>query len=364
MSNSRMVDAVNRLVGNILAGPGALFLPEVGSLRTERQPARRLSKRRILPPCRTVSFASQQQGVSLVDEIAAAAGVDGEKAAEIYRTWLGRVRQEERLEIEGVGTLVQKSFRLDPAFDRRLNPAGYEPVKIRSGRRFDFVLWLGVAAILFGVGFGGYWWWNDRMPSERRDVAVHARTTPGSEADRSVAAPEMSEDASGNGAATATVGGDPASSDAVIAAESASPESAAGDVAGTVTSNGAAAAAGDSAAHTGNSGNKQGAPVSDDEAADRAVRPAADPAETSDGGVLALVSGRRYVVLGVFSTAENAARAVRDAAAKEPALRCSVYRFGAKFMVSPFESDDAEACTLFIRAHAQTAPGMWTYTAR
>ncbi len=253
-----MVDAVNRLVGNILAGPGALFLPEVGSLRTERQPARRLSKRRILPPCRIVSFASQQQGVSLVDEIAAAAGVDGEKAAEIYRTWLGRVRREERLEIEGVGTLVQKSFRLDPAFDRRLNPAGYEPVKIRSGRRFDFVLWLGVAAILFGVGFGGYWWWNDRVPSERRGVAVLAPTTPRPKADRSVAAPEMSEDASGNGAAAAAVGGDPASSDAVIAAESASPEYAAGDVAGTVTSNGAAAAAGDSAAHTGNSGNRQG----------------------------------------------------------------------------------------------------------
>ena len=174
-----MVDAVNRLVGNILAGPGALFLPEVGSLRTERQPARRLSKRRILPPCRIVSFASQQQGVSLVDEIAAAAGVDGEKAAEIYRTWLGRVRREERLEIEGVGTLVQKSFRLDPAFDRRLNPAGYEPVKIRSGRRFDFVLWLGVAAILFGVGFGGYWWWNDRVPSERRVSRCSPRRHPG-----------------------------------------------------------------------------------------------------------------------------------------------------------------------------------------
>ena len=46
------------------------------------------------------------------------------------------------------------------------------------------------------------------------------------------------------------------------------------------------------------------------------------------------------------------------------AVTCGVYRFGAKFMVSPFESDDPEACALFIRAHAERFPGMWTYTAR
>ena len=85
---------------------------------------------------------------------------------------------------------------------------------------------------------------------------------------------------------------------------------------------------------------------------------------TADGEPARLVSGRRYVVLGVFSTPENAARAAQLARDKEGSFRCGVYRFGAKFMVSPFESEDAEACTLFIRAHAETFPGMWTYTAR
>ena len=70
------------------------------------------------------------------------------------------------------------------------------------------------------------------------------------------------------------------------------------------------------------------------------------------------------MVLGVFSTAENAARAASAASSQEVAITCGVYRFGAKFMVSPFESEDAEACTLFIRAHAEAFPGMWTYTAR
>ena len=77
-----------------------------------------------------------------------------------------------------------------------------------------------------------------------------------------------------------------------------------------------------------------------------------------------MTSGRHYVVMGVFSSAQNAERAARDAASKDVAMTCGVYRFGAKFMVSPFESEDPEACKLFIRAHAERFPGMWTYTAR
>lgn len=77
-----------------------------------------------------------------------------------------------------------------------------------------------------------------------------------------------------------------------------------------------------------------------------------------------MTSKRSYVVLGVFSTPENAARAARNAASGDVAVTCGVYRFGAKFMVSPFESDDPKACALFIRAHAERFPGMWTYTAR
>ena len=77
-----------------------------------------------------------------------------------------------------------------------------------------------------------------------------------------------------------------------------------------------------------------------------------------------LVSGHRYVVLGVFSTPENAARAAADAEARDASVRCGVYRFGDKFMVSPFEAPDAEACTLFIRNYSDRFPGLWTYTAR
>ena len=66
MNANPMEEQIGRLVGNLLAGGGEIFLPGVGSLYTERQGARRLNRRTVLPPSRTVAFTSQQRGVSLL----------------------------------------------------------------------------------------------------------------------------------------------------------------------------------------------------------------------------------------------------------------------------------------------------------
>lgn len=117
--------------------------------------------------------------------------------------------------------------------------------------------------------------------------------------------------------------------------------------------------AGESAAQAG--GAASGASVPD--AAPEPEIAETHPAQEQDAPT-ALLSGRHYVVLGVFSTEENARRAVRETEARESALRCRIYRFGGKFMVSPFSSDDAGACAQFIRVQDGRFPDMWTYTAR
>ena len=48
MSNYPMVNEINRLVGDLLAGGGEVFLPGVGSLYTERRGARRISRRSVV----------------------------------------------------------------------------------------------------------------------------------------------------------------------------------------------------------------------------------------------------------------------------------------------------------------------------
>ncbi len=366
MTQYPMVDQVNRLAGNLLAAGGELYLPGVGSLCVRFRGARRLSARLVEPPSREVVFTSQQRGVSLVDEIArvlrdaapaetprsdtddtpsaSSASVASSaqvsstapvapqreqaqvasQARDIYDRWLSRTQQDGVLTIEGVGVLKFKNFTPDEAFDRRINPQGHAPVRIHRPRRFDGAMWIGIAAIVFVVAFTAYWWLDNRHAAPT--------VTTGSESVTLVAAAPAATEHSA--AAEASADG--------VGADSVTDPAAAGT---------ASAAAGvESAA-------QNAAPVLRTEA------PAGtDP--TADGEPARLVSGRRYVVLGVFSTPENAARAAQLACEKEGSFRCGVYRFGAKFMVSPFESEDAEACTLFIRAHAETFPGMWTYTAR
>ena len=76
-----------------------------------------------------------------------------------------------------------------------------------------------------------------------------------------------------------------------------------------------------------------------------------------------MVPGRSYVVLGVFSTPENASRAVQAAEERVPGIRYSVYVFGNKWMVSPFSGEDAAACARFMKEYRDRLPDIWVYRA-
>lgn len=333
-----MVEQVNRMVGNLLAWNGEAALPGVGSLYVERQAARRLSKRSVLPPSCVVSFTSQMRGASLVATIAATAQCDEAQAQEIYGRWLSHTQQGDTLTIENVGVLKFKNFTLDPAFDRLLNPQGHEPVRIRSVRRFDWVLWFGVTVIALVMAAGAALWLTDGSPLAgleslwgEDDATEELVQSP------ALAAPSASEEfgsaASGEKSdqidtSTLAVG--------VVGAQSAA-----------------------------DTGTQAAQNKTDNQPSVKSADVQAAPAQSgSPESPASLVAGRRYVVLGVFSTAENAARAIADAVAKDSSIRCSVYRFGAKLMVSPFDAADAESCTQFIRDKADRFPGMWTHTAK
>lgn len=340
-----MTEQVARVMGNLLAEGTAVYLPDVGSLYVERQAARRISARSVMPPCRTVAFSSQPRGVSLVDEIARtireadepsgdpaaeSAGEARQRARDIYDRWLARSMTEGTLAIEGVGVLRFKHFTPDAAFDARLNPYGHEPVKMPR-RRFDWTLWTGVAAIAAALSIGVYHLWSLRTvaddPQMRAEEPVLARTDRDPFAGDADAGVDAAVDAGGP------------SVDAGSSGEPAATASAAASGGGRVGGSGT-----EVSLQPAGTGTRSGTADSD------------APAR--------LTSGRNYVVLGVFSSSANAVRAAHDAEQADGAFRCGIYRFGDKLLVSPFESEDREACTLFIRAHAEAFPGMWTYSAR
>lgn len=80
--------------------------------------------------------------------------------------------------------------------------------------------------------------------------------------------------------------------------------------------------------------------------------------------VLRSVSGHSYLVLGIFSTEENAFKAVQNAGRTYPYADCRVYRYSDKFMVSLFESATAGECVEYKRTVDAFFPDLWIYTKR
>ncbi|MBR5464599.1 MAG: hypothetical protein IKU77_02245 [Alistipes sp.] len=92
--------------------------------------------------------------------------------------------------------------------------------------------------------------------------------------------------------------------------------------------------------------------------------PVAPSTVGSTDAVLRMVSGSYYVVFGVFSSEENARRAVATAANGADPLTCKIYYFGSKWMVSPAMSTDAAEMDAFRRAHSAAYPDLWIYQAK
>lgn len=68
-----------------------------------------------------------------------------------------------------------------------------------------------------------------------------------------------------------------------------------------------------------------------------------------------------YVVMGIFSTPENAARAVEQVKSKIKDVDCEVLPFKNKHMVTIFGSDKREDCNAFARSYRDIYPDLWIY---
>ncbi len=68
-----------------------------------------------------------------------------------------------------------------------------------------------------------------------------------------------------------------------------------------------------------------------------------------------------YVVMGVFSTEENAGRAVEQLRANIKDVGAEVLPFGSKYMVTAYGSDSRAECNTFIRSYSDIYPDLWVY---
>ena len=299
-----MVGEVNKIIYNMLVSGRGVYLPEVGSLYIERQAARKISADKLLSPRNVVAFQSGEQAPSLVAEIVAVAGCSDEQAADIYQRWSAKTREGSNIKIGGVGVLNHKSFVMESDFASAINPKGVKTIVIRR-RSNTWLYALCAVCVLVALGFLGYIMFG----GEQKTAVKRAESIAQAEAQ-------------------------PAAEQGV--AESANAE-------GQVNTTDNTTAAVTTAAITTSS-----------DALTQTAQPADTAATTS-------VDYEYYVVMGIFSTEENAQRAIEQAESRIKDLNCRVLPFKDKFMVTLFGSDKIGDCNSFANSYRDIYADLWVY---
>ena len=71
---------------------------------------------------------------------------------------------------------------------------------------------------------------------------------------------------------------------------------------------------------------------------------------------------RHWVVVGSYSTTENAERAISDILKRFPESQCDYFKLGSMYAVAIFGSADIEECQEFKEANSNNFPQSWVYT--
>jgi cell division septation protein DedD len=296
-----MVGEVNKIIYNMLVSGRGVYLPDVGSLYIERQAARKISADKLLSPRNVVAFQSGEQAPSLVNEIVAVAGCSVEQAADIYQRWSTKTREGSNIKIGGVGVLNHKSFVMESEFASAINPKGVKTIVIRR-RSNTWLYAICAVCVLVALGFCGYMMFGGKQTIDAMRIEPIAKVVE-----------------------------QPAATDAVA-------QGVEGETTTPIDSTNSA------------SGNTV--------ASTNASTQPAQPAETvANSGA----DYEYYVVMGIFSTEENAQRAIAQAESRIKDVSCKVLPFKDKFMVTLFGSDKIGDCNAFANSYRDIYADLWVY---
>ena len=293
-----MQNAVNNLIYNTLIADGSVALPSVGCLSIVRRPAS-MSGKKVSPPQYVVEFSSATEGRTIVDVVSDVASVDLVQAEDIYRRWLDKVRTERVVVIEGVGELRNKSFVAVPELLGALNSVGNAPIRIT--RRRSGGVWLYAVAAVLIIAVAAYF---AIEYFDTPDIVAYEETNI--EVEKSASEAEYMADAE-------TI-----------------------------------------------------ADVVEEPVIDVAEKPVAEVVEELVTEVAKAWNEeddiRHWVVIGTYSTSDNAERAKRDAERGDEGCVCDVFRLGSMYAVVAFGAAEREACEEFKRAHHAKYPQAWIHT--
>lgn len=280
-----MVNEVSKLLYNALVERHIVYLPNVGTLRVVRHSARINSKNELVPPYFDVEYTLDKLGKSLVYIITTEAGVDPQRAEEIYSRWLDKVREGSVVAIDRVGVLRDKSFEVDRALWKSLNISD-ELLRI-TRRKSKAPLYITFSLILICViCAGGLWYLKNQPMPVPIDVVAEEVDISNQEL------PLVVE------------------TELVVEEVVEEPE------------------------------------VVENEVVDWRTRN----------------DLRHWVVVGSYSTTENAERAISDIVKRMSDMQCDYFKLGSMYAVAIFASSDIAECQKFKKSLSEDFAQSWIYT--
>lgn len=309
-----MITEVNNIIFNTLVAERAISLPGVGTLSIVRRAAEMESSDLITPPSYVVEFSSHGVATSVVNVIAHEANVDIMQAEDIYSRWLDKVRNDATLRIEGVGTLRDKSFVADAAFLNMFNSSSAKPIKVKRKKRgccLFFIILLLVAMLLVGIGVAGLFFYNDiaAMFDKTTELPTKSNTAINTAEEVYDATIDYNEQA-------VTENVDECDCEANI-------EEVVEEI-------------------------QQEEPIV-----------ANEPVATTWTANKDL---RHWVIVGSYSTEENANKAISAIEAKYKDVDCEIFELGWMFAVASYGSNDRDDCEKFMRNYSNEFEQMWIHT--
>ena len=239
--------------------------------------------------------------VNRIDLLARYGETDRDDAQQTYNSWLAQVSSEEGVTIDSVGLVSEGTFRPAPQMAAVLNPAGTAPMRLPRKGSGNGLLWWVVLAVVVGAGISvGAIAWL-----ESRDASYPPRTV------RTATAPSEAGDAAEDNLPS-------------------SPASLSGAEADTAAGN---------------------------------VVPA-EELTPSVPSVPAAGQKRYYVIVGAYSTEQNADRFIAEARKKDDSLPYEkLPQPNGRILISIFGSDSERQAVQKKREYEVMFEGSWVYEA-
>ena len=293
-----MVSEVNKIIYNRLVSDGALYIPDVGTLTLLRQPAMYTSRKRIVSPRYFVDFTADKIADSLVDIIADVASVDVATAEDICLRWLDKVRTEDGFTIEGIGILKSGHFTLDEALESQLCPFGVDYINVTTRRR-GWAFAAVACVVLALCGISAWWFMRDTATVEPQILVAEEIVDEESQIVETEVVETIVEETEEQGSAAEQIA----------------------------------------------------------EIVETPVPEVVTPADWRDNENI-----RHWVVIGSYSTTENAERAIKEFETKSPDLMFSHIRLGSMYAVASYGSAEKTDCEVFVQNHKCDFAQLWIYT--